>query len=232
MMKMQKAEQKAVQTANTAAQLAKDEKFREAADAYKKLYNSCSKDSPYRWFSLLAVFSLLGHKDCEENSSDAAFLDSIIKDKKEPTVHKAQALFCKARNLYEVEKDRDGAVELFKKVITMYDGMTRVELKQKLMNGGDNRGPTFTTVGGYRDDKEGVYNAACSFLVQVNANWESPRQKKKAAARAAAEAAEDSDDGGSETKTVSSTNNVLMYSAVAVCLSMAIYYFWPSNNSE
>ncbi|KAI9318857.1 hypothetical protein BDR26DRAFT_1016142 [Obelidium mucronatum] len=228
---MSKKEQKLAQLANTAAQLAKDEKFRDAADSYKKLYTECPTASPYRWFSLLAVFSILGQKDCENTDADNQFLEKITKDKKEPAVHKAQAIFCLGRYKYEVEKDRDGAIALFKQVIKIYDGMSRAELKGKLMNGGNQQGPTFTTVGAYRDDKDGAYSYACKFLVEVNANWESPKAKKKAAQRAAAEAAYDSDTT-TKTESAASSSNILYYSAIAVTLSIAIYYFWPKNTAE
>ncbi|KAJ3068045.1 hypothetical protein HDU98_008787 [Podochytrium sp. JEL0797] len=223
--KAQKAEQKAMMLGNTAAQLAKDEKYREAADMYKSMYLKCGKDSQYKWFALLAVFSLLGHKDLEANDEDVAFMETIAGDKKEPTVFRAQAR-C---SLGFLGKDEDKATALMKEVVSLYDGMSRLELKTKLMNGGDARGPTFTTVGAYRDDKDGVYNTALKFLAQADSEWASPKQKKKAARAAAAEDASDSESDAGSSKI---TSSVLMYSALAVTLSMAIYYFWPKSNEE
>ncbi|KAJ3019195.1 UNVERIFIED_CONTAM: hypothetical protein HDU68_010795 [Siphonaria sp. JEL0065] len=227
-----KAEQKIVALANSAAQFAKDEKYREATDAYKKLYSQAGTSSPYRWFALLAVFSILGQKDSDETPADISFFEAITKDKKEPVVHKAQALFCLGRQKYEKEKDRDAAIAIFKQVVKIYDNMSRVELKQKIMNGGNQNGPTFTTVGAYRDDKDGAYNFAIKFLIEVNANWESPRAKKRAAAAQRTIDDSDNENGSATTTTAtkdSSSNSILLYSGIAIVISYAIYAFWPKT---
>ncbi|KAJ3249679.1 hypothetical protein HDU77_007561 [Chytriomyces hyalinus] len=177
-----KKEQKIMMAHNAAAQLANDKKYREAVDKYQDFYWMVSKDSPYKWFAMLAIYSLLSdHREVPwKDGQDDEFFEKIVGSSKEPAVIRAQAYFCLGRHLV-LSGDRDASESHFINVVSIYESMKPADLKAKLMMGGDPRGgPKFTTVGQYKTEKDSAYNTAIASLNQMNSSWnENEKVKSK-----------------------------------------------------
>ncbi|KAI8830495.1 hypothetical protein BJ741DRAFT_619660 [Chytriomyces cf. hyalinus JEL632] len=207
-MSQSKKEQKIMMAHNAAAQLANDKKYREAVDKYQDFYWMVSKDSPYKWFAILAIYSLLSdHREVPwKDGQDNEFFEKIVGSSKEPAVIRAQAYFCLGRHLV-LSGDRDASESYFINVVSIYESMKPADLKAKLMMGGDPRGgPKFTTVGQYKvitlrsmeshpffkqsthhlyrqTEKDSAYNTAIASLNQMNSSWnEDDKVKSKKSA--------------------------------------------------
>ncbi|KAJ3262704.1 hypothetical protein HDU77_000220 [Chytriomyces hyalinus] len=179
-MSQSKKEQKIMIAHNAAAQLANDKKYREAVDKYQDFFWMVAKDSPYKWFAILAIYSLLSdHREVPwKDGQDDEFFEKVVASSKEPAVIRAQASFCLGRH-FVLSGDRDASESHFVKVVSLYEAMKPADLKAKLMMGGDPRGgPKYTTVGQYKSEKDGVYSAAITSLNQINAAWNDDQKVK------------------------------------------------------
>ncbi|KAI8617703.1 hypothetical protein BC830DRAFT_69705 [Chytriomyces sp. MP71] len=240
---LNKKDQKIFHAHNAAAALAQDKKYRDACDKYRDVFKLCKKDSSeYKWFSLLAMYSLLAqHKEVPWTDEDEAFFTKVAGDKKEPAVIRAQAEFTIGRSLV-LASDRDAAEKHFVQVISLYEGMKAADLKQKLMMGGDQRGPTFITVSAYKNDKEGVYNQAIQSLNMINAAWnESGKVKIKKPRRASSrsrsasaaklvESENENDDVISRTVNAAKKDNMSFYLSAGVVAVAIVAYLYVSTN--
>jgi hypothetical protein len=78
---------------NVAATLFKTRRFRESLDAYWRCYETFLSSSPFWWYSLWAIASILIYRQAPCTPADEASLVKIDVDKERATAHRIKAAF-------------------------------------------------------------------------------------------------------------------------------------------